>query len=135
MRFPAQLEKTKIKKRSFSASVSTEWKKSYRTIKAEVDDDRPGVDVYTLQGYEERVNSYEAELRGINRDLLSIEDADDLEDSGTTLERLLSNLRICIKHLIRSEEEKLLPPTACGAMGISGIQLPKMRYQPLTVTS
>ena len=54
--------------------------KSYRTVKAEVDDDGPRVDVYTLQGYEERVRSYEAELRGINGDLLSTDDADDLEE-------------------------------------------------------
>ena len=63
--------------------------KTYRTIKAEVDDGGPGVDIYTLQGYKERVKNYEAELRGINRDLLSIEDADYLEDRGTTLERQL----------------------------------------------
>ena len=63
----------------------------YRTVKAEVDDGGPGVDVYTLQGYEERlrVRSYEAELRGINGDLLSIDDAYDLEERGTRLERRL----------------------------------------------
>ena len=54
--------------------------KSYRTIKAEVDHDGPGVDMYTLQGYEERVKSYKAELQGSNRDLLSIDDADDLDE-------------------------------------------------------
>ena len=54
--------------------------RSYRTVKAEVDDDKPGVGVYTLQGYEERVRSYEAKLRAINGDLLSIDDAEDLED-------------------------------------------------------
>ena len=29
--------------------------RSYRAVKAEVDDDGPGVDVYTLQGYEDRL--------------------------------------------------------------------------------
>ena len=72
------------------------------------------------------MRSYEVELRGINRDQLSIEDADDLEDSGTTLERLLSNLRVCIKRLIGSKEKKPLPPMVCGAMGMSSIQLPKI---------
>ena len=66
--------------------------------------------------------SYEAKLHGINGDLLSIDDADDLENRGTTLERLLSQLSVSIKSLIRSKEEKPLPPMACGAMGMSGIQ-------------
>ena len=54
--------------------------RSYRAVRTEVDDDGPGVDVYTLQGYEERVRSYEVELRSINGDLLPIDDTEDLED-------------------------------------------------------
>ena len=45
--------------------------------------------------FEKRVKSYEAELQGINRDLLSIEEADYLEDRGTTLERQLFDLIKC----------------------------------------
>ena len=36
--------------------------KSYRRIKAEMDVNGPDVDVYTLQGYEERVKNYAAEF-------------------------------------------------------------------------
>ena len=100
--------------------------RSYRTVKTEVDDDGSRVDVYTLQGYEDRVKSYEAELRGINGDLLSIDDADDLEERGTRLERLLCDLSVTIKRLAGSKEEKPTPPTASGAMGMSGIQLPRI---------
>ena len=68
-------------------------KRSYRTIKAEVDNNGPGVDVHTLQSYEEWVKSYEEELRRINGNLSSIDDADDLEQRGTTLERLLCDFK------------------------------------------
>ena len=100
--------------------------KSYRAIKTEVDDVGAGVDVYTLQGYEDRVKNYQEELRGINGDLLSIDDADNLEESGTRLERLLCELSVSIKRLVGSKEEKPLPPTAIGSLGMSGIQLPKI---------
>ena len=100
--------------------------KSYRTIKAEVEEDRPRVDVYTLQGYDERVKSYEAELRKINGDLLSIDDPDDLEDRGITLERLLCDLSVTIKRLAATKEEKPLPLTVSAAIGMSGVQLPKI---------
>ena len=56
--------------------------KFYSTIKTEVDEDGPGVDVYTIQSYDERVKSNQAELQGINGDLLSIDDSD---ERGTTL--------------------------------------------------
>ena len=100
--------------------------RSYRTLKTEVEEIEPYTDIYTLQGYEEMVRSYESELRIINGDLLSIEDAGDLEDRGNTLERLLHQLRVYIKRMIGSKEEKPHPPTASGPIGVTGIQLPRI---------
>ena len=58
------------------------------------------------------MKSYEAELQGINRDLLSIDDADDLEERGTSLEWLLCDLSVSIKHLAGSKREEPTPETA-----------------------
>ena len=99
--------------------------KSYRRIKAEVDENGPDVDVYTLQGYEERVKNYEVELRGINRDLLSIEDADDLEEKGTPLEQLFSRLSVSIKRFVGSKDETP-PQNLSGMIGVMGVQLPRI---------
>ena len=70
---------------------------------------------------------YEADLRRINGDLLSIDDTNDLEERGTTLERLLCDLSVSIKRLAGSEREKPTPPTSSESMGMSGIQLPKIK--------
>ena len=53
---------------------------------------------------------------------MSINDVDDLEKQGTTLERLLSNLSVSMKRLVGSKEEKPLAPTASGMMGMSGVR-------------
>ena len=78
---PGSVGKQEAKEKIILRKRVNRVEKFYRSIKAEVDYEGHGVDVYTLQGYEERVRSYEAELRGINRDILSIDDANDLEDS------------------------------------------------------
>lgn len=63
------------------------------------------VDVYTLQGYEERVKNYEEELLEIKWGLLSLEDTYNLEETGSTLEQLSSSLSVSIKLLIGSKGE------------------------------
>ena len=65
------------------------------------------VAVYTIQSYDERVKRFEAELRGINGDLLSIDGSDDLEERGTTQERLLCDLSVTIKRLRWSKKGEI----------------------------
>ena len=92
------------------------------------------MDAYTLQEQEETIEDSKLELRMISRELLSLEDAGDLEDRAITLERLLRTLKTDVKRLRGSKEEKPLPPMVSGMMGMSGVQLPKLE-QPLMVTS
>ena len=97
--------------------------KSYRRIKTEVDEIRPDIDAYTLQDYEERVKNYEVELQGLSQDLLSVEDTDNLEETGMTLEQLLSSLSISIKHLVGSKNNTP-QQNPSGVPGMTGVQLP-----------
>ena len=99
--------------------------KSYRRIKTQVDEIRPDVDVYTLQGYEEKVKNYEVELWGIIQDLLSVEDADELEERGATLEQLLSGLSITIKRLVGGKNNTP-PQNLSGVVGMTGVQLSRI---------
>ena len=57
---------------------------------------------------------------------MSVDDPEDLEEQGTTLERLLCDLSVTIKHLARSKREKSIPPTISGTAGMSGVQLPRI---------
>ena len=100
--------------------------KGYRIIKAEFDEHAHEMDIYALHEQEESIEDSKLELRKISRDLLSVEDAGDLEDRAITLERFLRALKTDVKRLRGSKEEKPLPPTASGTMGMSGIQLPKI---------
>ena len=52
-----------------------------------------------LQEQEESIEDSKLELRKINRDLLSVEDAENLEDKVITLERLLRTLKTDVKRL------------------------------------
>ena len=47
------------------------------------------MDTCALQALEESIEGSKLELRKINRDILSVEDAGDLEDRTITLEQLL----------------------------------------------
>ena len=59
---PGSGEKKKDKVKIILRKRIDRVERSYKTVKAEVDDDGTRVDVYTLQGFEERVRSYEADL-------------------------------------------------------------------------
>ena len=63
------------------------------------------VDVYTLQGYEEWVKNHAEELWEIKWGLLPLEDTNNLEERGTTLEQLLSSLSVSTKLLDGSKGE------------------------------
>ena len=65
----------------------------YGITKAEFDEHGYDMDTYTLQELEESIEDSKLELRKINRDLLSVEDAGDLEDRATTLERYLRTVK------------------------------------------
>ena len=73
--------------------------KGYRITKAEFDEHGHDMDTYTLQELEESIEGSKLELRKVNRDLLSGEDAGDLEDRAITLERLLRTLKTDVKRL------------------------------------
>ena len=84
---------------------------------------RPDVHVYTSQRYEESVKKYTKwELRGISQDLLSVEDAGELEERETTLEQLLSGLNISIKRLVGSKNTTP-PQNPSWVVGMTGVQL------------
>ena len=60
----------------------------------------------------------------IKRDILSVEDAENLEDKAITLQRLLQTLKTDVKRLRGIQKEKPTP-SVNGVIGIAGIQLPK----------
>ena len=66
------------------------------------------------------------ELRKISRDLLSMEDTGELEKRVSTLEQLLESLKADVKRLVGSKEKKR-PVSTSGAIGISGIELPRIK--------
>ena len=59
---PVPVGKKENKEKIILRKLIDRVEKSYGTIKPEVDNDGPGVDVYKLQGYEERVKRYEAHV-------------------------------------------------------------------------
>ena len=100
--------------------------KSYRRLKTEVDETGPGLDVYALSGFDDRVKNYEAELRSVNRDLVSMEGVENLEERGTALELLLNALSVSIKRLIGDKEETTSSHSSGGTIGLVGVQLPRI---------
>ena len=48
-------------------------------IKGQFDDRKLRMDIYTLRGQEERIKGLKLQLQQINKDLLSVEDAEELE--------------------------------------------------------
>ena len=64
-------------------------------------------------------------LKEIKKDLISVEDADELEERRAHLEQLLYGLRIEVNRLARTKEEKL-PPTVSRVTNITGIRLPRI---------
>ena len=57
IKVPGSVGKVEDKGKTIFRKRIDRVEKSYRMIKAEVDHDGPGADVYTLQGYEERVKN------------------------------------------------------------------------------
>ena len=98
--------------------------KGYKITKADFDEHGHDMDPYTLQEQAESIEDSKLDLRN-SKDILSVEDAGDLENRATTLERLLRTLKADVKRLAGSKEVK--PSlSATGATGITGIQLPKI---------
>ena len=69
------------------------------------------------------------EIYGSKSQLMTIDDSDDLEERGTTLEQLLGYLSVTIKRLAVSKTKKFVPPKATETMGMSGVQLPRIEVQ------
>ena len=94
-------------------------------IKGQIDDCGPDMDVYTLRGEEERINRFQLKLEEITNDLLSVEDADGLDERTSHLEQLMHKLKIGVKRLAGSKEEKSSLTTS-GVTEMSCVKLPRI---------
>ena len=81
------VEKKDNKENNLLSKRIDQVERGYRIIKAEFYEHGHEMDTYTLQEQEESIEDSKLELRKISRDLLSVEDAGDLEDRAITLER------------------------------------------------
>ena len=78
------------------------------------------MDNYSLQGQEDKIKDLKPELKEIKKDLVLVEDADELEERRADLEQLLYDLKIEVNHLAGAKEEKL-PPVVNGVTNITEI--------------
>ena len=76
---------------------------------------------------EDKIEDLKQELKEIKKDLISVVDADELEDRWADLhvELLLYYLHIEVNRLAGTKEEKH-PPTVSGVTNITGIKLPRI---------
>ena len=99
--------------------------KSYRVIKDAFDSHGPEMDIYTLQEKEESIEDSKSQLQEINKELLSVKDAETLEERGATLDRLFRTLKTDVKRLAGSKEEKP-SVSAKETVEMHGIKLPRI---------
>ena len=99
--------------------------KAYRMVKGRIDERGLEMDVYALGGQEKRINDLQLQSKEIEKDILSIEDAPELEKRRVTLEQLLYDVGIEVSRLAGSKEDK--PPLATSGMTeMSRIKLPRI---------
>ena len=96
----------------------------YGMIKEPFDHHGEGMDIYRLRGQEGKIKVLKQELKEIKKDLISVVDADELEEKRAALKQLLYDLNIELNRLARTKEEK--PPTISGATSITGNKLPRI---------
>ena len=63
------------------------------------------MDIYMLRGQEEKIEDLKLQLQEINNDLLSVEDAEELEERRANLEQLY-NLKIEVNRLAGSKDKR-----------------------------
>ena len=78
------------------------------------------MDIYSLQGQEDKIKDLKQELKEIKEDFILVVDADELEERRADLEQLLYDLKIEVDHPAGAKEEKL-PPTMSGVTSITGV--------------
>ena len=78
-------------------------------IKDQFDDCGFHIGIYTLPGQENRNKDSKLQLQEINKDLLSVEGAKELEERRADLEQLLYNLKIKVNCLVGTKEESPSP--------------------------
>ena len=101
--------------------------KSYRTVKGDFDERGPEMDTFTLQAnLEEPIDDLKSELRGICKELISIEDSADLEERADTLERLLRTLKGDVRRLAGNKEENSFSSTSTSVTEMSSVKLPQI---------
>ena len=76
-----------------------------------------------LEGHEEKLKSIDADLQGIKRDLLLINDYESLAGRAAGLEEASFEIQVAIKCLLKNIKSE---STASKGIALSGVKLPKV---------
>ena len=79
-----------------------------------------------MRDQQETTKDLKQQLQGINKDLISVEDSEELEDRRPDLQQLLYDLKIDVDRLAGLSEEEKTPLMTSGVTEKSSIRLPRM---------
>ena len=86
------------------------------------------VDTCLMSQYEEQLSGHKSEISSVSRDILSIEDADELIERESKLEKTLFDACVKVKRVLQRK------PRDVSASTESGVKLPKLDVPNKEVT-